>query len=220
MTAKAIGIPAAFLLLFGCASSNPRSGLDDISELSTRIEQVRGDADLAKQRVDAAVRSLQSISKADFKGDAGAAFVDFVTAVDASSKQAETLHKSVVDMKEDAAPLFKKWEEGLAQFSSDDMRKRSKERQQKTRERFDAIVTTAEAAQVACDALNVRLHDHVAYLRYDFNPASLAVIASEVNSLAQSASTLTTQLTACQDAAKAYVEAASLPKAGAAANPR
>jgi hypothetical protein len=215
MKAKSIVLSAAFLLFGACASNNPRSGLDEIGELSSRIEQVRGDADLAKQRVDAAIKSLQSITRADFKGDAAAAFVEFVTAVDASTQQAGALHESVATMKEEAAPLFKKWEEGLAAFSSEQMRTRSKERQQKTRERFDAIVTTSEAAQVACDALNVRLHDHVAYLRYDFNPAALALIAGEVNSLAQGASALSTQLTACQDAAKAYVEAASMPKAGA-----
>lgn len=214
MTLKRIGIPAAFLLLSACASTDPKSGLDEIGALSVRIDQVRGDADLAKQRVDAAVKSLQSITKADFKGDATSAFVDFVKSVDASTAQAEVLHGSVAKMKEEATPLFKKWEEGLTAITSEQMRTHSKERQQKTHERFDAIVTTAEAAQVACDALNVRLHDHVAYLRYDFNPAALTLIAGEVNSLAQSASALSTQLTACQDAAKAYVEAAAMPKSG------
>lgn len=218
MKAKAIFIAAAFVLFSACSSTSPRQGLDEIGGLSARIEQVRGDAELAKQKVDAAVKSLQSLAHADFKGDAAGAFVDFVTAADASTAQAEALHGSVAKMKEEAAPLFKKWEEGLAQFSSEEMRKHSKERQQKTRERFDSIVSTAEAAQVACDALNVRLHDHVAYLRYDFNPAALALIANEVNSLTQSAAQLSSQLTACQDAAKAYVEAAAVPKAGAAPN--
>jgi hypothetical protein len=218
MNSSTFGSIAAVLLFASCSSTDPRSGIVETNELSARIEEVRAGSDLAKQRVEAAVKSLKNLTHADFKEDATAAFVDFVAAVDASTQQSDQLHASVVKMKEESVPLFKKWEQSLEAFSSDQMRQHSKERQQKTHERFDAIVSSAEAAQVACDALNVRLRDHVAYLRFDLNSSALAMIQGEVVALEQSAATLSTQLVACQDAAKAYVEAASLPKAGAPAN--
>jgi len=218
MKASFVRLVAATLLVTACSSTDPRAGITETGELSASIEQVRANSALAKQKLDAAVKSLQSITRADFKGDAATAFVDYVAAVDESTRQSDALHESVASMKKEAEPLFQKWEEGLASFSSDQMRQHSKERQQKTRERFAAIVAAAETAQVACDALNVRLRDHVAYLRFDLNPASIALIQGEVVALEQSAATLSSQLTACQDAARAYVEAASLPKPGTSAN--
>jgi hypothetical protein len=196
----------------GCVVADPKKGLADVADLSARIEQVRTSSELAKQRVDAAVKALQTIARFDFKEDATAVYAEFIAAVDASVKQSVELHSSIEQMKRDSVPLFKTWEKNLVTFSSEQMRQHSQERQAATRERFDAIVTAAETAQVGCDAFNKTLSDHVAYLRYDFNASSLAVIQGEIAALAQCAATLSTQFSTCQNAAKSYVEAAALPK--------
>jgi PBP1b-binding outer membrane lipoprotein LpoB len=205
-------LAASAVLLTACASTDPKQGLAEIADLSARIEQVRQDSDLARQRVDIAVKSLQAIARFDFKGDASAVFADFVATVDAAAKQAEVLRAAIDVMKRESVPFFKIWEKNLENFSSDQMRQHSQERQAAAHERFDAIVTAAETAQAGCDAFNKTLSDHVAYLRYDFNAAALAVIQGEIAALAQCAATLTTQFTACQTAARSYVDAAALPK--------
>src|SRR5882672_9656343 len=75
---------ASAVLLTACASSDPKQGLADVADLSARIEQVRQASDLAKQRVDAAVKSLQALARFDFKGDATAVYGEFIATVDAS----------------------------------------------------------------------------------------------------------------------------------------
>jgi outer membrane murein-binding lipoprotein Lpp len=196
----------------GCGSTDPAQGLNDVADLSARIEQVRQSSELARQRVDAAVKALQAIARFDFKEDATAIYSEFVAAVDASVKQSAELHACIDRMKGESVPFFKVWEKNLDRFASEQMRQHSVERQAAARERFDAICTAAETAQVGCDAFNKALSDHVAYLRYDLNAAALTVIQGEIAALAQCAATLTTQFTTCQDAAKNYVEAAALPK--------
>jgi len=203
---------ASVALATGCASTDPRKGLADVAEFSATVEQVRQSSELARQRVDAAVKALQAIARFDFKEDAPAIYTEFIAAVDASVQQSAELHASIERMKKKSVPIWKTWAENLDRFASAEMRQHSQERQVALRERFDAVVTAAETAQVGCDAFDKTLSDHVAYLRYDFNAASLAVIQGEIAALAQCAATLASQFTTCQNAAKSYVEATALPK--------
>lgn len=195
--------------LTACATNGARQGLADVAALTARIGRVRQSAALAGQRVDAAVKSLQSIARSDFTGNTQALYDEFVRSVEVSEKQAGELSDSIDAMKGEAAALFQAWRENLASFAEEPMRRRSEERQAAMRERFEAVVIAAETARTGCDAVNRTLRDHVAYMRYDFNAASLAVLQAEIAAVAQCASTLAARFTACDEAARSYVEAAS-----------
>jgi len=198
--------------LCACASRAPKDGLGEVQDLSARIEGVQRSVDAAKARVEAAVKSLQAIAAFNFEDDPADAYAGFVATVDASVAQVAALRASVASMQEAAEPLFRKWEEHLETFASEEIRQRSRERQAETRSRYEAIVSAAESALLAYDAFNRTLNDHVAYLRFDFNAASLAVIQGEVARLQQTAALLDTQFKSCQIAARVYVEAAALPR--------
>jgi hypothetical protein len=203
---------AALALAAGCTSANATDGLAQVAELSQRIEAVRASAQGAHEKVAASVHALQTIAALGFDGDAAAAYAEFVTSVDASAAQVEELRASVEKAKKNAGPLFQEWQENLAAIESEAMRQHSQQRQQETRARFDVVIESAAAAQTACEALNKSLRDHVAYLRFDLTSAALKAIGPEVESLAQRAALLDAQLGSCQDGARSYVEAASLPK--------
>jgi hypothetical protein len=202
---------ASGALLTACASTDQQQSVSVVAELSARVERVRQSAEAAGHDVDVAVKALQTIVHFDFKGDATAVFDNFIKAVEDSESQSNQLRVAIEAMKRESVPLFKTWEKSLETFSSEQMRLHSQERQAAMHERFDAIVTAAETAQVGCDAFNKTLRDHVAYLRYDFNAGSLAVIEGEVAALAQCAVTLATHFTTCEEAARTYVDSASLP---------
>lgn len=212
-------LTAALVALAGCASPGAKVGLDEVQQLSARIEGVQKSIDDARQQVGASVKALQGIAAFDFKDDPADAYADFVATVEASTHQVEQLRASVAAMQDVAEPLFQKWEANLDTFASDAIRAQSKQRQADTRSRYDAIVSATDAAQTAFDAFNKSLNDHVAYLRYDFNAASLAVIQDEVGKLEQSSALLDTQFKSCQIAARVYIEAAALPKSAPAAKP-
>jgi uncharacterized protein Yka (UPF0111/DUF47 family) len=193
----------------GCATNEARQGLADVAALTTRIDRVRQSAALAGQRVDAAIKSLQAIARSDFTGNTEALYDEFVASVDASEKQAGELRDSIDSMKHESDALFRSWRESLAGFAEEPLRRHSEERQASVHERFEAVVIAAETARTGCEAVNRTLRDHVAYMRYDFNAASLAVLQAEIAAVAQCATTLAARFTACEEAAKSYVEAAS-----------
>lgn len=218
------GTAAALLVvaigsLGACASSTTADGLNAVNELAARIGGVEKSIDLAKARVDAAVAAVDAIGRFDFKDNATTAYSQFAEAVDDSVQQVAELRTSIAAMNEVATPLFKQWEEHLSTFAGDEMRKLSEARRNEMRARYDAILVATDGCLAACDAFNQRLSDHIAYLRFDFNADSLAVIQSEVAGLTQAANILGTQFKRCQDAARDYVNTAALPKAGASAKP-
>jgi ElaB/YqjD/DUF883 family membrane-anchored ribosome-binding protein len=204
---------ASLALLTACAASGAKQGLDDVAALSQRIDHVRQSSELAGQKVDAAVKSLQTIARSDFSGNPWMLYADFERSVEASERQADELRSSIDQMKSEANELFRSWRGNLATFAEEPLRRRSEERQAVTRERLESVVLAAETAETGCDAVNRTLRDYVAYMRYDFNAASLAMIQAEIAALAQCATTLAARFTACQDAAKSYVEAASFRSA-------
>jgi hypothetical protein len=202
---------AAALLLAACAGSDPRQGLAKVEVLTGRIDVVRQDAELTKQHVDVTTKALQEIAEVDFANDATAAYTNFVSNVEESSHQLEALRASVALMKEEAIEFFKHWEENLPQIADTTMRQRSQERLAHTRERFDKIVTSSETVLVGCDAFHHVLQDYVAFLKFDFNSSSVAMIRDDVRSLTARANDLDVQFLACEDAAREYIDAAALP---------
>jgi hypothetical protein len=200
----------------GCAAPAAKEGLDEVQQLSLRIDAIQQHIDASKAQVDASVAALKALARFDFQDDPADTYEDFVATVDGSTMHVAELRASVAAMREIAEPLFQKWEANLETITSPTMREQSKQRQAETRARYDAIVTSAEAAQTAFDSFNRALGDHVAYLRYDFNASSLAVLQGEVGKIEQSAALLDGQLQSCRTAARVYVEAAALPTAAPA----
>jgi len=207
---------AAALLFTSCQGADPSQGLDKVSELTARIELVRQDAELAKQHVDVTTKALQEIADVDFANDATAAYSNFVSNVEESARQIEQLRATVDLMKGEAGSFFEKWQANLPSIVDPAMRQRSEARLAGTRERFDAIVLSCETVLVGCDAFHAVLLDYVSFLRFDFNASSIAMIRDDVRSLTQRANDLDVQFIACEDAARAYIDAAALPKKDAA----
>lgn len=190
-------------------------GPDQVNELVGAIEQVYVDSELGKEKVHAAVASLQAIVSADFQGDALTAYAQLEGVVEESEKQAETLRDSVENMKDTADPLFEQWAEDLKTIANVKMRQRSRNRMMATRERYDAIVAAVEPTLAAYDAVNLNLRDHLVFLGNDFNPASVAMIQEDVHALSMEVSDLDAAIDECLITARAYVDSAALPGAAA-----
>src|SRR5262245_59777402 len=135
---------AAIALLTACAASDAKRGLADVAGLSARIEQVGRGCELSGQRVDAAVKALQAIARSDFTGDASGLYTVFVASVEVSERQSADLRAAIEAKKRESDALYRSWRENLPAFANEPMRRHSEERQAATRERFEAIVTSAE----------------------------------------------------------------------------
>lgn len=217
LTARTAGL-VSLLTLFASCSSLPSvfqkkpsdDGLVQVDDLLTRIEKVHVESVLAKERSQAAMDALRVMVATDFGGDPAASLNDLMASIDASEKQANELRKAVGPMKKAADVVFEEWTADLEDFTSEKLRRRSLNRLEATRERYEAIVAAVEPAMSSYDAFNTGLHDHALFLSHDFNSGAVSMIEGEVRALATQGQDLTVKLDACLVAAQAYVRATAL----------
>lgn len=208
---------AALLVGTSCQSNlysslvNRRAGMNGVEGLLSWIERVRVDTELSKESAGAALDALLEMVSQDFSGDPLVAYADYVAAIDACDAQAAQLGADVEKMKRSAQVVFEAWAADLETFASTEMRLRSHERMDKTKERYRDLVLKVEPAYGDLVAFNTTLRDHALYLGHDFNAGSVASIEPELRKLGLMASDLAKQLQASLDSANAYIELSALP---------
>lgn len=193
------------------SSSSDGGGPSQVSDLVGRIERVHVEAELSKQAMHNAVAGLGTIAAGDFKGDPSAAFASYLEAVEASEAQARKLRDTYEPMKEAAVPFFQQWTDKLKEYDNPDIRLRSQSRLAATRQRYEAIVAAVEPAMADHDSVNKGLRDYALFLGHDLNPSALSEIQDGVAALAKRAGMVERGFDACLVAARAYVDASSLP---------
>jgi hypothetical protein len=90
------------------------------------------------------------------------------------------------------------------------MRDHSQLRLEETRERYEAIVSSAEPAMWAYEAENRSLRDHALFLGHDFNATAVSELEGQVEGLLKHASQLDKRFDAVLKAAKRYVRSTAL----------
>lgn len=208
---------AAFTVLLGastilpsCASTSQSIGLENVDSLVSRVEQVHLETELSKQAVYAAIIALGPLFAKDFNGDATVSFEAFAEATEASEKQANRLRAHVSPMRNSAVAVFERWSKSLDDFSSPNMKQRSADRLEATRERFAEVQEAAVLTQTSFDELNGQLRDTVLFLGHDFNSASVAEIEQDAYEIRDRARELGKIFDDCMDAAADYVEKSAL----------
>jgi len=209
---------ALLTLGFSCNSSNlysslvnRRAGINGLEGLHSWIERVHVDTELSKESAGAALDALLEMVSPDFSGDPINAYSDYVAAIDACDEQAARLGSDIERMKRSADVIFEAWAVDLESFASTDMRVRSHERMDKTKERYRDLVLKVEPAHGDLVAFNNTLRDHAIFLGHDFNVGAISSIEPELRKLGLMASDLAKQLQASLDSAEAYLELSALP---------
>jgi hypothetical protein len=200
-------------------SSSKSGGPSQVSDLVGRIERVYVEAELSKQAMHTAVAGLETIASGDLKGDPSTAYAAYLEALEASEGQARTLRETYEPLKEAAVPFFQQWTDNLKEYDNPDIRLRSQSRLAATRQRYEAIVAAVEPAMADYDTINKGLRDYALFLGHDLNPSALSEIQDGVAALVQRAGMVERGFDACLVAARAYVDASSLP-AQASAEPK
>jgi hypothetical protein len=97
-------------------------------------------------------------------------------------KRMET-QKKADDMNLEADKLFKSWEGSTAAIQNPDLRKRSEERLQKTKDRYSEIRQSGQSASTLYSPFVKSLQDQVAFLGHDLNAGAVASLKPDADKL-------------------------------------
>jgi hypothetical protein len=225
---------AAFATLAGGCSGmkalgiQQKDGLQEVDELLSHVERLQVEAAVTKERTQAAVEGLRVLVAPEFKGDPIVAHGEFEATVELVEDQADALRKCVKPLRSKGERVFNDWAANLESFGNLAMRQRSQERLEETRKRYDAILASANLAQLALDAFHGDLADQALFLEHDFNSSSVALVAQELEGLRSRGRELAKRLDGAIAACRAYVEFSApgaqvapeeSPEGGASATP-
>jgi hypothetical protein len=180
-------------------------GFVQVDELLNRVEGVHVDCELSGQNVTESMTTLIGMVNPKFQGDSEAAYAELIDAIERSDKQAKGLRERFVPLQKTALAVFDRWQKDVEAIANLSMRKRSEERMEAARARYQNVITRVGPAMVAYEQFNRDLRDHSLYLGNDFNAESVALIEPELRALIASSKAINVQFTECTDACQEYV---------------
>ena len=93
----------------------------------------------------------------------------------------------------------------LANISSEDLRKRSEERLNGTRERYNGILAAGDKARQVFNPFIASLKDQVVYLGHDLNPSALASLEPDADKLNKEGEVLFKKIDETVDEVSGYI---------------
>lgn len=176
-----------------------------------RIERLHVELELARERMEAAVATLDRLLAHSVGDEPVAAFARFEEAIRASTEQLTTLEETSASVTRAGSPVFEQWTADLAEIQSHSLRSASQQRLALTRKRFDSICVTAKAAITRYTGANRTLRDYALFLGNDYNPESVLALRGEVRPFLSEVGRLESELDRCLTATREYVQATGLP---------
>ncbi len=203
------------LLLAACATSGGlQQGPVDVEAMNTWVEKVHIESARAREAIGESLQRLNTLAAGKFDRDpATIVYARFVQAIDVADQATRHFRGSVGPMQQAALPIFEQWEKNLTTIGNERLRQRGQMRCAVAKERYEAIAKVAVPAQDGFEQYVKGLRDLATFLAHDLNAAAIDDIQDEVKLVQRQAHGLDRDMQSCAEAARAYVEQATLPSA-------
>jgi hypothetical protein len=100
-----------------------------------------------------------------------------------SVKKADAVHGRIKDVKRVAEALFDEWEDELDEYTSDSLRRSSKQKLDQTQKRYVKLVGAMENAESKIQPVLAAFKDQVLFLKHNLNAQAIASLQDEFGSL-------------------------------------
>jgi len=165
--------------------SNPES-IKQTDRLIGKAEDLVKQVVSTREEIDKTLGSYNSLfAKEGAVKDVRSTYKDIDKNIERCEKQREEVKKRLDAMKVESDAYFASWNGSLQEIKSEDLRKRSEERMNETRRRFDGILSAAGQAREQYEPFIASLRDQWTYLGHDLNPSGIASLKPDADKLNQ-----------------------------------
>jgi len=174
----AVGTSAALLLpQSGCSSATialkEQFGYAKREQLVDRVKDARDEQVEAKKQFSSALEEFMAVTGAP-GGDLEAGYDALKKEYDRSESRAGAVRDRITDVKRVAEALFKEWKSELSEYSNPDLRRASEKELQTTRDRYDKLAASLDAAAEKMDPVLRAFKDQVLFLKHNLNARAIA----------------------------------------------
>ncbi|WP_432821014.1 DUF2959 domain-containing protein [Trichloromonas sp.] len=201
----------AFLLLLpGCQTAYFKTmekfGYHKRDILVSRVEDARDAQHEAKDQFRSALARFAEVT-----GFKGGSLEEKYTQLDgeyqASKVKSDAVSSRIASVEDVAGALFEEWEGELDQYSSDSLRRSSRQKLDSTRGRYRQLIAAMKKAEAKIAPVMTAFNDQVLFLKHNLNAQAIASLRDELASVETDISALIREMEVSIREADAFISA-------------
>lgn len=196
--------------LVACRSSTYYEAMDTVGYekremLVDRVEDARDAQVQAKQQLQTALYTLRRVETVP-ANELGELHGDLKNEVESTSDELDDLRDSISSVESVAESLFADWEEELATFESDELRRQSRQELQRTRESYRELVTALRNTEQRLQTAVPSLEEQVLFIEHAVNAGGTPVETEELDDVREQVSSLIEELEGSIDRTQKFID--------------
>lgn len=201
---------AAALLTVGCSSiyynTMDKMGVHKRDILVDRVEKARETQEETKEQFKSALERFTVVM--NFKGgDLQEKYDKLSAEFERSEAKAQEVRNRIASVEDVAGALFKEWKAEIGQYTSETLRRDSRQKYDRTREQYDQLIVAMKKAEAKIKPVLDAFRDQVLFLKHNLNAQAIASLKGELASIETDVAAL------IQDMERSIAEADSFLKA-------
>lgn len=202
-------LTAAAIALSGCASTRMEIaetfGYAKREQLVDKVESARDGQEAAKKQFESALAEFMAVTGAEV-GELEERYAALKREYDRSESKADAVRSRIKEVERVAAALFNEWEDELALYSSDELRRASTQQLEETRALYDRLVNVMKTAEATMDPVLAAFKDQVLFLKHNLNARAIASLQGNSAQLKSDIESLVREMEAAIAEADSFID--------------
>ena len=195
-------------LLTGCKSTYygmwSKLGYEKRDILVSEVEDAKKDQEKAKEQFKTTLQRFQEIT--GFQGgNLEAKYKKLNSEYEACKTRADAVTKQVADVDETAQDMFKEWNKELAQYSDPNLRSKSQQQLNQSKERYQELITAMRKAESSMQPVLKAFGDQVLFLKHNLNAQAIASLQTTSQQIDQNVQALIKDMEASINEANDFI---------------
>lgn len=170
-------------------STLEKVGIHKRDILVERIEEARESQQDGQEQFKDALEQFQSVVQFD-GGDLEKQYNKLNNEYEDSVDAADEIRDRIEAVESVSKALFKEWEKEITLYSSDSLKRDSRQKLSETRIKYKRLISTMEKAESAIQPVLAKLQDNVLYLKHNLNARAISTLKGELGTVDRDVGTL------------------------------
>jgi hypothetical protein len=183
MKALLLILPALMLGLSSCSTmyygTMEKMGVHKSDIMVDRVKKARETQNEAKQQFLTAMEQFKSV--VNFQGgDLEKEYNKLNVTLQESESKADDVHNRISAVEDVSDALFREWESEIKQYSSETLRRSSRQKYDLTRKKYTELIRMMKKAEAKLEPALAPLRDQVLFMKHNLNARAIAGLGKEV----------------------------------------
>jgi chromosome segregation ATPase len=172
-----LGLLCSLFLLIGCNKAYynmwEKFGYEKRHLLVSEVEDAKDSQEKAKEQFKTTLERFTELTKFE-GGELQAKYKKLNAEYERSKSRAEAVSEHIADVDTVAQDMFKEWKQELQQYESADLRSKSEQQLNQSRQRYDELISAMRRAEAKMQPVLKAFGDQVLFLKHNLNAQAIA----------------------------------------------